>query len=252
MKKKNTARAALAAAGMLAMTSAVWGFSEPEKKEIGEVVRQYLLEHPEILIEMSQKLERKQREEKAAKASEALKAHGKALFSGEGDLVIGNPNGKVAMVEFFDYNCGFCKRSLPDVIKLKDSNSDLKIIIKEFPILGPASMDAAKYAMAARKQGMDKYWKLHSALLAHKGQVDGKVALALAKRAGLDVEKLKKDADSPEIGEIISRNMAMADALGVTGTPAFIIDEHIIPGALGYRTLNKIIDQVRKTGCKHC
>ncbi len=244
--------AALAATFATAAPALAGSFSDAQKAEIGQIVRQYLLEHPDILIEMSRKLEAKQREAKEKAAAQAMAAHGKALFSGAGDLVIGNPEGKVKMVEFFDYNCGFCKRSLPDVIKLKDTNPDLKIIIKEFPILGPGSMEAAKYALAARRQGMDKYWKFHAEMLKHKGRVDGAVALALAKRAGLDVEKLKKDAESKEIADTINANMAMADALNINGTPAFVIGDQIVPGALGYATLNKIIDQVRKNGCKNC
>jgi len=227
-------------------------FTDAQKKEIGEIVRQYLLEHPDILIEMSQKLEQRQKEAKAARAEAALKAHGKALFSGEGDLVIGNPQGKVKMVEFFDYNCGFCKRSLPDVIRLKDTNPDLKIIIKEFPILGPGSLEAARYALAARKQGMDKYWKFHAAMLKHKGRIDGKVALALAKKSGLDVERLRKDAEGKDIAEILGRNMSLADALDINGTPAFVIGDEIVPGALGYKRLNDIIAKVRERGCKNC
>jgi len=140
MKTLRTTILAATAVVVAGLSPAVAGeFNDAQKKEIGEIVRQYLLEHPDILIEMSRKLEQQQKEAKAARAEAALKAHGKALFSGEGDLVIGNPDGKVKMVEFFDYNCGFCKRSLPDVIRLKDTNPDLKIIIKEFPILGPGS-----------------------------------------------------------------------------------------------------------------
>ncbi len=227
-------------------------FSDAQKKEIGEIVRQYLLQHPDILIEMSRKLEQQQNEAKAARAEAALKAHGKALFSGEGDLVIGNPDGKVKMVEFFDYNCGFCKRSLPDVIRLKDTNPDLKIIIKEFPILGPGSLEAARYALAARKQGMDKYWKFHAAMLKHKGRIDGKVALALAKKTGLDVERLKKDAEGKDIAEVLGRNMSLAEALDINGTPAFVIGDEVVPGALGYKRLNGIIARVRKNGCRNC
>ncbi len=253
MKTLRTAFLAATAVMIAGLSPAVAGeFSDAQKKEIGQIVRQYLLQHPDILIEMSRKLERQQNDAKAARAEAAMKAHGKALFSGKGDLVIGNPDGKVKMVEFFDYNCGFCKRSLPDVIRLKDTNPDLKIIIKEFPILGPGSLEAARYALAARKQGMDKYWKFHAAMLKHKGRIDGKVALAFAKKTGLDVERLKKDAQGKDIAEILGRNMSIAEALDINGTPAFIIGDEIVPGALGYKRLNAIIAKVRKNGCKNC
>ncbi len=254
MKKtlRNTLLAGLALATAGSVMAQAGEFSPAQKKEIGGIVREYLLQHPDILIEMSRKLEEKKQADQAKAAKAGIAENADAIYRAKGDLVVGKADGKVAMVEFFDYNCGFCKRALPDVLKLKDTNKDLKIIIKEFPILGPGSMEASRLAIASRKQGMDKYWKYHVAMLGHKGRVDGKVALALAKQAGLDVGKLKEDAKSKEVNDIINRNMAVAAALNINGTPAFVIGETIVPGALGYKTLNHIIGQVRKNGCKHC
>ncbi len=253
---KKLMRNTLLAGAALAMTAPglaqAGEFTPAQRGEIGGIVRDYLLKHPDILIEMSRKLEEKKQAEQAKAAKSGIAENADAIYHGKNDLVVGDTSSKVAMVEFFDYNCGFCKRALPDVLKLKDTNKDLKIIIKEFPILGPGSMEASRYALASRKQGMDKYWKYHVAMLGHKGRVDGKVALALAKRVGLDVEKLKKDAKSKDVNDIINANMAVAAALNINGTPAFIIGETIVPGALGYKTLNHIIGQVRKSGCKHC
>ncbi len=244
------AGAALAAAGAPLATAGE--FSPAQKKEIEQIVRSYLMEHPDILIDMSRKLEKQKRAREAEAAAAGLAQNKDKIYHAKGDLIAGNPEGKVAMVEFFDYNCGFCKRALPDVLKLQDTNKDLKVIIKEFPILGPGSMEAARYAIASRKQGMDKYWAFHVAMMKHKGQVNGKVALALAKKTGLDVDKLKEDARSKEVDEIINRNMELATKLNINGTPAFIIGDDIIPGALGYKVLNGIIAKVRKDGCKHC
>jgi len=244
------AGAALAAAGAPLATAGE--FSPAQKKEIGEIVRSYLMEHPDILIDMSRKLDKQKREREAKAAAAGLALNKDRIYHAKGDLVTGNPEGKVTMVEFFDYNCGFCKRALPDVLKLQKTNKDLKVIIKEFPILGPGSMEASRYAIASRKQGMDKYWKYHVLMLGRKGHMDGKVALALAKKAGLDVDKLKEDAKSKEVDAIINRNMELAAKLHINGTPAFIIGDDIIPGALGYSTLNGIVSKVRKNGCKHC
>ncbi len=227
-------------------------FSAAQRQEIERIVRSYLLKHPEILTEMVDRLEKRQKAAKRAQETAVITAHADALYRSGHDLVIGNPEGKVAMVEFFDYNCGFCKRSLPDVIKLKNTNPDLKIVIKEFPILGPGSREAARYALAARKQGMDKYWKLHAALLEHRGRVNGAVALKIAKQVGLDIEKLKKDAQSPEIDRTLELNLSLANALGIRGTPAFVIGDRLVPGALGYKKLNAVVHELRKKGCKVC
>ena len=255
MMSKRALRTIVSAFSGLALLSGVAlaaEFTPAQKKEIEQIIRGYLLDHPEILTEMVDKLEKRQKAAKRAQEKAVISAHADALFRSGGDLVIGNPKGKVAMVEFFDYNCGFCKRSLPDVIKLKETNPDLKIIIKEFPILGPGSMEAARYALAARKQGMDKYWKLHAALLKHRGQVNGDVVLKVAKDVGLDVEKLKEDSKSPEIDKTLDLNLSLANALGIRGTPAFVIGDKLVPGALGYKKLNAVISEVRKKGCKVC
>jgi protein-disulfide isomerase len=239
------------AAGVAAPVAA-GGFSPEQRQEIEQIVREWLLKNPEILNEMVAELEKRQKAQQAAREKAVIGAHADALFRSPHDLVIGNPEGKVAVVEFSDYNCPYCRRSLEDVRKLRETNKDLKIVIKEFPILGPDSMEAAKYALAARKQGMDKYWDLHVAMMKHKGRVNGEVALALAKRVGLDVERLKKDAESDDVQQALQTNMALADALGIRGTPAFVVGEKLIPGALGYERLNKEIERLRKNGCKVC
>ncbi len=247
-------------AGMAAVAVAAGGiapvaagsFTPEQRQEIEQIVRDWLLKNPEILNEMVAELEKRQKVQQAQREQAVISAHADAFYRSPHDLVIGNPNGPIAMVEFMDYNCGFCRRSLEDVQKLREANKDLKIVIKEFPILGPDSLEAAKYALAARKQGMDKYWDLHVALLKHKGRVNGEVALALAKRVGLDVEKLKKDAESEEVKQALQTNLALADALGIRGTPAFVIGKKLVPGALGFERLNREVEALRQKGCKVC
>ena len=227
-------------------------FNPAQRKEIGEIVREYLLKNPEVLRDAFIELERRSKQAQEDQARSGIVRHADAIFRAGGDLVVGNREGKVAIVEFFDYNCGFCKRSLPDVLKLIKKNKDLRFIFKEFPILGPGSTEAAQLALASRKQGDDKYWEYHVALMKHRGRVDGKVALAIAKKVGLDVEKLEKDAKAPDIVKTIGTNMAIAEALGINGTPAFVIGDELAPGALGYNTLNGILARVREKGCKIC
>ena len=243
---------ALAVASGSIAPVAAGGFTPEQRKEIEQIVREWLLKNPEILNEMVAELEKRQKAQQAQREKAVIAAHADAFYRSPHDLVIGNPKGPLAMVEFMDYNCGFCRRSLEDVQKLREANKDLKIVIKEFPILGPDSMEAAKYALAARKQGMDKYWDLHVAMLKHKGRVNGEVTLALAKRVGLDVEKLKKDAESDDVKQALQTNMALADALGIRGTPAFVIGEKLVPGALGFKRLSREVETLREKGCKVC
>ena len=163
----------------------------------------------------------------------------------------GNPAGKVTVVEFFDYNCGYCKRSLPDVLKLIETDKDVKLVIKEFPILGPGSLVAAKAAVAARRQG--KYWEFHLALMNEKGAIDEARVFEVAKTVGLDGAKLRRDMEDPEIAKIIARNHTTAEALGIQGTPAFVIDQTLVPGALGFEALTGAVAAVREAGgCKLC
>ncbi len=244
--------AALAVAAGSVAPVAAGSFSPEQRKEIEQIVREWLLKNPEILNDMVAVLEKRQKAQQAQREKAVVAAHAAAFYHSPHDLVIGNPEGPIAMVEFMDYNCGFCRRSLEDVQKLREANKDLKIVIKEFPILGPDSMEAAKYALAARKQGMDKYWDLHVALLKHKGRVNGEVALALARRVGLDVEKLKKDAESEDVKQALQTNLALADALGIRGTPAFVIGDKLVPGALGFERLNREVAALRKKGCTVC
>ncbi|MGE0240775.1 MAG: DsbA family protein, partial [Parvibaculaceae bacterium] len=169
-------------------------FSPEQKKELGDIIRQYLLENPEVVRDAMQELERKQQMAEEAARSESLKAMSAEIFRSGDDLVGGNPQGKVTLVEFFDYNCGYCKRAFPDVMKMVESDKDLKLVMKEFPILGPGSVYAARAALASRKQG--KYWEYHMALMAHEGRIDEAVADQVAEASGLDVKKLKADMEA--------------------------------------------------------
>lgn len=226
-------------------------FNDTQKKELGDIIRQYLLDNPEVVRDAMQELERKQQEAEDSARTDTLKTMAAEIFRSKDDLIGGNPNGKVTMVEFFDYNCGYCKRAFPDVMKMIDADKDLKLVMKEFPILGPGSVYAARAALASRKQG--KYWEYHMAMMAHEGRIDEAVADQIAEAAGLDVKKLKADMEADEVNQVITRNMQLADSLKIQGTPAFIIDETVIPGAVGYEALAAVVKQIRDNGgCKLC
>ena len=225
-------------------------FDNDQREEMGEIIRDYLLEHPEILREVIQALEAKEQEAGAAAMTATLKERGDELYRGEHDLVAGNPDGSVAMVEFFDYNCGYCKRAMSDVLALIESDDDLRVVFKEWPILGEGSRFAARAALASRKQG--KYWEFHRALMETRS-VDETTTLEVAERIGLDVDQLKADMEAPEVAEVIEGNMKLASALGIQGTPAFFVDDQMIPGAVGHEALAQVISEVREAGgCTIC
>lgn len=225
-------------------------FDQDQREEMGEIIRDYLLENPEILREVIQALEAKEQQAGAAAMTATIRERGPDLYRGEHDLVAGNPDGSVTMVEFFDYNCGYCKRAMSDVLALIESDDDLRVVFKEWPILGEGSRFAARAALASRKQG--KYWDFHLALMETRS-VDETTTLEVAERIGLDVDQLKADMEAPEVAKVIEANMQLAAALGIQGTPAFVVDDQMIPGAVGHRALAQVIGQVRDAGgCSIC
>jgi len=229
-------------------------FAEMEgmsEAEFGKRVRDFLMQNPEVLREALQELERKERARQAQATQDTIKAQAASLFRAEGDLVIGNPQGDVTLVEFMDYNCGYCKRSLADVMKLVEADKNVRVVIKEFPILGPSSVTASRAALASAKQG--KYKELHMALMSHKGALTDEAIFELAKSAGLDVDRLKADMNDAGVAARIEQNHQIASALGIDGTPAFVIDQQLIPGALGFEALAAAVGDVRAAGgCKVC
>lgn len=247
----------IALAGALASAIAVPAiavaeeFNSKQRDELGTIIRDYLMKNPEVLRDAFQELERKTQAEKDEMAKKAIVSEADNIFRADGDLVVGNPKGSITMVEFMDYNCGYCKRSFPVIQKLIEADKDLKIVIKEFPILGPGSTYAARAAIASAEQG--KYWEMHQALVEVRGAVDQVKVLQLAQSIGIDVEKLRKDMESEKINKIIARNMNTAEALGIQGTPAFLVDDKLIPGAVGFAALSGVISSIRQNGgCKVC
>lgn len=247
-------RKILAGAGMLCLLagSAVAAeFTDQQKREMREIIKEYLIQNPEVIREALQELERRQVAEANNKAKRTIAERAQEIYRSQEDLVLGNAKGEVALVEFFDYNCGYCKRAIPEVEKLIESDKNLKVIIKEFPILGPGSIFAAKAAIASRLQG--KYVEFHNALTAVEGVKDESNVLEIAKQAGLDVEKLKADMESEAVADVIRRNYSLAEALSINGTPSFIIDDALEPGYVSFDVLARHVATVRQNGgCKVC
>ncbi|MGI9413948.1 MAG: DsbA family protein [Hyphomicrobiales bacterium] len=226
-------------------------FNDAQKQEMHKIIRDYLVQNPNVLREAIEALEKQAQEQELARSREGIKQNADLVYRSKRGFVFGNPDGNVTVVEFFDYNCGFCKRSLDDILALVKADPDLKLILKEFPILGEGSVFAARAAIASKKQ--DKYWDLHLAMMQHRGALDETATIAIAKQVGLDIDQLRKDMDDDEVAATINESMQLAQAVGINGTPAFIIDDRLIPGALGLDTMQSQIAEIRKNGgCAVC
>ncbi|WP_445504005.1 DsbA family protein [Microvirga sp. G4-2] len=228
-------------------------FNEQQKQAIGEVVREYLLKNPEVLAEVISELEKRQAEAQQTAQASAVKETKQTLLNAPHSYVAGNPSGDVTLVEFFDYNCGYCKKALSDVQTLLKSDPKLRVVLKDFPVLGPDSVEASRVALAVKNQLQgQKLFDYHVKVLETRGRVGGERAMAVAKEMGVDMAKLQKDMDSPELRAALQENMALGDKLNLTGTPAFIIGETVIPGAVGLEPLKQVVDNVRSCGKATC
>jgi protein-disulfide isomerase len=193
-------------------------------------------------------LEKHQQAAEAEKHRTAIVENKATLFSSPHQVVLGNPQGSVTMVEFFDYNCGYCKRAMSDMLTLIKTDGNLKFVLKEFPVLGEGSVEAARVAVAARMQDATgkKYVEFHQKLLGGRGGADKTRALAVAKEVGLDMSRLERDMGSDEVKQTIEENMKLAEALGVSGTPSYVVGEEVVVGAVGLDALREKIGAERK------
>jgi len=210
-------------------------------------VHAYLSKHPEVMAEMSAALQQKQQAAALEKSSAAIKANAQALFAAAEDPVIGNPVGDVTVVEFFDYQCPYCKAEAENLTRLVAEDNHVRVVFKQFPVVGgPGSMTAAKAALAAIAQG--KYANLHNALMKDKTperQLTDNQIYALAGTAGLDVDRLKRDMATPDFAMKIAASMTLGRDIGITGTPALVIGGRVINGMVPYDALKGIVADER-------
>ena len=217
------------------------------RKDVENIVREYLLANPEVLLEVQKALDAKQKEQQRIAQLSVIKDNKDKLFSLPTDGVIGNPDGTVTMVEFFDYNCGYCKRAMDDMLTLLKDDPKLKVVLKEFPVLGPGSVEAAQVAVAVHMQDKTgkKYLEFHQKLLGGRGEANKARALAVAKDIGLDMARLDKDLASPEVKAALQESFKLAEALGLNGTPSYVIGDKVIIGAVGLEALQEGINNAR-------
>jgi len=219
-------------------------FSAEQRQAIEAIIRDFLQKNPEALLDALQAAEDKMKGEAHDKAAAALTARHREVFDDPDTPVAGNPQGNASLVEFFDYRCPYCKQVEPALEALLTSDRQLRLVYKEFPVLGPESVVAARAALAARKQ--DKYDAMHRALMALKGQIDEAAVFRVAGSVGLDVDRLKRDMLAPDIDRVIKANTNLASALDIRGTPGFVVGKEIVPGAISLDALKDLINTARR------
>lgn len=240
---------AAVALAILGATSAsnAQAIPEGQRAEFEKIIKEYLIKNPEILEEMSAELQKRQAVAEAAKHQAAVQKNAEVIFNSPRGVIVGNRSGDVNFVEFFDYNCGYCKKAMVDMLELMKADPKLRVVLKEFPVLGPSSLEAAQVAIAVRMQDPTgkKYLDFHQRMLNGRGQADKARSMAAAKDAGADMAKLEKDLASPEIRATLEENFKLAEDMGLNGTPSYVIGKQVVVGAVGLEGLSKKISEAR-------
>lgn len=246
----------LAAASLLLAT---FPFAAPalaldaqQKQEMGAFIREYLIENPEVMIEVQAALEAKQQAERAAQASQAVTLNRDALFSSKSDVTLGNPQGDVTIVEFFDYNCGYCKRALADMEEIIAKDPEVRFVLKEFPILGPDSLAAHQVSNAVRLLAPEKYPQFHRTLLGSPGMATEETAIDLARSLGLAEKDIRQSMEKSPNDDLVREAYQLATTLGITGTPTYVVGDEALFGAVGSASIQRKIANVRACGKATC
>ncbi len=250
------ARSKTLALGSMLMT-ALWltpalALEEDEKKEMGQFIREYLLENPEVMLEVQAALEAKQHSQRLEQAGQAVAANHDAIFNSQDDIALGNPDGDVTVVEFFDYNCGYCKRALADMERILATDPKVRFVLKELPILGPDSLDAHRVSNAVRLIAPEKYGEFHRALLGSTGTATEESAIEVAAALGISEADLRKSMAENPNDQLVRDAYTLATNLGVTGTPTYIVGNEALFGAVGDDALQEKIANVRACGKSTC
>jgi protein-disulfide isomerase len=227
-------------------------FDAEAKQAIETIVHQYLVEHPEVLLEALDSLEAKRATEQMASQKAAIGKFGEELFASPEGTVLGNPDGDVSVVEFFDYNCGYCKHALADMDALIAADPDLRFVLKEIPVLGPQSVEASRVSLAVRETAPERYADFHRALLGRRGVADEASALAVAEDLGLEVAALRTAMASPAVSQALAESNEIAEGLAINGTPTYVFPDAVMAGAVGADALAAALANVRDCGSTTC
>ncbi|GGH20035.1 Protein-disulfide isomerase [Cribrihabitans marinus] len=239
----------LAALSLLAApagASDLTALSDQERDAFGAEVRQYLLENPEVIVEAINILEQRQAEAEALADEELVAAKADELFNDGYSWVGGNPDGDVTLVEFMDYRCGFCRRAVPEVDQVLKEDGNIRLVIKEFPILGEASMISSRFAIATKQvAGDDAYKQVHDALMAYDGDVNDTALRRIGEGLGLDVEPILAAMEGEAVTQQIARTRALAQELKISGTPTFVLDSEMLRGYLPADRMLDLVNEIR-------
>jgi protein-disulfide isomerase len=252
-------RTKMIAAGTLA--ALVAGVSLPQsalaldakqKEEIGAFIKEYLIANPEIMLEVQDALTTKQRAKQQEAAEGAIAENKKAIFNSDYDMVLGNPKGDVTVVEFYDYNCGYCKRALSDMDDILAKDKNVRFVLKELPILGPDSLAAHKVSAAFRLVAPEKYGDFHRALLGGEDRATEETALAVAAKLGVSEKDLRAKMEKEPHDAAVREAYGLANDLGITGTPSYVIGNEAVFGAVGAEEIESRVANMRECGKTAC
>jgi len=230
-------------------TAPAGGLSEADVRRL---VRDTLMENPEIIRDVFEALQRKEDEMMASAQADVITDEKDRLFDSSRQVVLGNPKGDVTLVEFFDYNCGYCRQAHADMKRLIEQDANLRVVLKELPVLTPGSVEAAHVGAAVNILAPDRYGEFHDTLIGARGEVGGAQALAVAGDMGLDLARIRELVSSQEVTDTIEESKELAGKLAVTGTPTYVTERDVMVGAVGYDTLRGKLDEVRncaRVGC---
>ncbi len=241
-------RTAILGAASLALLPAAFSAQAEtlDRTQVESIIKEYLVANPEIVLEALQELDKRRVAEEESARKEAITGLSDQIYNSEYQITLGNPDGDVTLVELFDYNCGYCKRALSDMMRLVDEDKNLRIVLKEFPVLGKASQEAARVAIAVADIAPDKYEDFHLTMLGQPGRANLASSLKVAKDLGISEDDLQASMKSDRAAETFQEVFTIAEQLGITGTPSYILGDEVIVGAVGYDTLKEKIAAERE------
>jgi protein-disulfide isomerase len=222
------------------------------RDEFGNMVREYLTTNPQIMLEVQEALEEQQQQDQLLAQQKALNEKEEKIFRSEHQVEIGNENASITIVEFYDYNCGYCQRALADMTRFVEEDPSVRFILKEFPVLGEPSLEAHRVSIAFSRQYPEQAGDFHIALLKADGRKDGRIAMDLAVQMGADRDRLESELDAPYVMEAIRESYELADSLGITGTPSYVVGDEVVFGAVGFSSLNQKVAAIKECGKANC
>ena len=251
--------AAIAFMGVASMPASAAEFNTEQKQEIESIISDYLLENPDLIRQvftiLSQQEAEKQKQaelERAKLAQQALVENQEELFNAKDQIVLGNPKGDVTLVEFLDYNCGYCKQAFGSMLELMDSDKNLRVVLKEWPILGPQSQEAALVAVGVTKVAPEKYWDFHKAMMTMRGTANKESALRVAEKLNIPRDELEKLYEDTDTRKPIMDAYRLAEALNLNGTPGYVLGDEVIPGYIALEAFESKIANLRSCGSTSC